>query len=341
MAYCEQKQQTKAAKQSYLSGIEALFKRRQQEAFAVRDNYVKNIFTDPERYRSDLRKMLGWPLVDHDDDTCPLVESMALASEDGYQIYRMRFQILPEVEMTGLFFRCCSDDKKPLVIVQHGGQGTPEHIAGFYGSTTNYHDMLHRVRGKGVHVFAPQLLLWKEDAYGIDYDRQELDARLKRVGSSITAVEVYGLTRIMDYFEGHGDVSCFGMVGLSYGGFYTLMTTAVDKRIKACISCSFFNTRDEIGWSDWTWRDSAYLFDDAEIACLIYPRQLYIAIGDQDELFPYESGIRSWERLVSLCHEQGTEWVDFKVFNGKHEFFLEEEPIIKFTERLQEEGEKR
>jgi len=228
--------------------------------------------------------------------------------------------------MAGLFFKQDGRNKKPLVLVQHGGLGTPELISGVYGNTSNYNDMLQRVRENDVHVFAPQLLIWG-DQYKTKFDRRAIDARLKRVGSSITAIEVFGLTRILDYFEQQEYVSSFGMVGLSYGGFYTLCTTAVDTRIKAAISCSFFNKRDAIGWSDWTWFKSAEKFDDAEIACLIYPRKLYIEVGDNDELFNYKYAVESFEQVKTMCKQVGTEWVEFKVFDGAHEFCKDDEPI--------------
>ena len=140
--------------------------------------------------------------------------------------------------------------------------------------------------------------------------------------------------RIMDYFEKKSYISSFGMVGLSYGGFYTLFATAVDKRIKSAISCSFFNKRDIIGWSDWVWFKSAEVFDDAEIACLVYPRKLCIEIGNNDELFDYKYGIESFEKLKMICKEVGTEWVELKVFDGVHEFCTDDEPIAKLINDL-------
>lgn len=110
--------------------------------------------------------------------------------------------------MTGLFFKVDGEEKKPLVIAQHGGQGTPELISGVYGKTDIYNDMLQRIRENGVHVFAPQLLLWSDD-YNVEFDRKAIDARLKRVGSSITAVEIYRIIRILDYFEAQKYVSAF------------------------------------------------------------------------------------------------------------------------------------
>ena len=206
--------------------------------------------------------------------------------------------------------------------------GTPELIAGIEGDTSNYNDILHRVMQYDAHAFAPQLLLWSEErGCGINTKRKEIDAKLKRVGSSITAIEIHGITQIIDYFEKQDYVSGFGMIGLSYGGFYTLYTAAIDKRIKSAISCSFFNTRDVYDWIDWTWFKSAEKFDDAEIACLIYPRKLCLQIGNKDECFDYKYGIESFEKLKKYCEPVGTDWINFIVFDGTHEFCKDDSPI--------------
>jgi len=281
--------------------------------------------------------MLGWPLTEEKDNYLPLVEVKKLSEEDGYSVYRMQFEILEGLKMTGLLFKTCGEESRPLVIVQHGGLGTPELIAGIYGDTSNYNNMLHRIRKNDVHIFTPQLLLW-DDSYEVPYDRKEIDAGLKRVGSSITAIEVYGITRILDYFEKQEYVSVFGMVGMSYGGFYTLCVAAIDKRIKYAISCAYFNQRDRVHWSDWTWDKSAEKFDDAEIACLIYPRKLCIEIANRDELFNYKYGIKSFERLQEICADVGTDWVNLILFNGIHEFSNDDEPIcsmVKYLKYLQ------
>ena len=203
-----------------------------------------------------------------------------------------------------------------------------ELISGIYdGDTANYNDMLERVLKHDAHVFAPQLLLWDQKQYEVACERREIDARLKRVGSSVAAVELYGLMRVLDYFEAKENVSSFGMVGLSYGGFYTLYLTALDERIKSAISCSFFNKRDQYPWSDWTWFSSAEMFDDAEIAALVYPRKLCIALGNKDELFSVSHGVRSYEVLVEMCREVGTDWLSFLTFDGGHAFFKDDAPI--------------
>jgi len=329
MNFREEIKVSKKYKEEYLGGIERLIEKRQKDAKEKRKEYTKDIFKNPEKYREDLKKLLGWPLVDYEKSDSVNTEKELLFCEDGYSVYRMKVEILDGVYMTGLFYKR-DNEKKPLVIVQHGGDGTPEVISGLYGNTYNYNEMLERVRKTGFHIFAPQLLLWHGD-YGVEYDRKNIDAKLKRVGSSITAIEIFGIMRILDYFEKETFVTNFGMVGLSYGGFYTLFTAAIDTRIKSAISCAFFNTRDKALFDDWSWKDFGYKFDDAEIACLIYPRKICIEIADNDELFECKYGEKSFEKVKEMSKDVGCDWVDFIVFAGTHEFYTEDEPIKKLA----------
>ncbi len=334
MFYKEEYEPTKQNKENYVNELWALVQKRNNDAIATRDTYIKDIFKNPEKYREDFKKMLGWPLVDYEKSGIPEAESEKITEDEEYEVFRMKFEILPELHMTGLFFRSKGEGKRPLVIAQHGADGSPEFAAGFYGDTSNYNSMVADILKHGVHLFAPQLLLWEREWYQVEYDRKGIDAQLKRTGSTITAVEIFGITRILDYFASQPFVSNFGMVGLSYGGFYTLCTTAVDTRIKSAVSCAFFNSRDAVNWSDWTWENAAKKFDDAEIACLVYPRHLSIMIGDKDALFDEKYGKRSYERLKEISKGVGEAWFDFTVFDGYHEFYCGGDQIEKLIDDI-------
>ena len=332
MIYREEDCVSQPYKQNYLDGIEKLIEKKQKEAEAIRKEYAKSIFSDSERYREQFKAMLGWPLTEKRDTTPPEVKFTKLASEDEYDIYRAEVDILDGLILSGIFFKIHGDEPRPFVIVQHGGLGTPELIAGMRGdgSTGNYSDMLPRTLKYGVHVFAPQLLLWNTAIFGVEHERKDIDARLKRLGSSITAIEVHGLMRIYDYFEAQDYVSTLGMLGLSYGGFYTLFTSAIDTRIKSSVACSFFNARDKVPWCDWVWFNSGYKFDDAEIACLIYPRRITFQMGDKDKLFDHTESTRSYEKIKSYCQAAGVsdDWVEHLVFEGTHEFYTPDDAPI-------------
>ncbi len=319
MNYRETSEATIPIREKYVRGIEDVIKKRQAELKAARLEYTESIFTDAEKYRDEFKGMLGWPLVGYEKKEMPEPTAEHLSSEDGYDIYRMHFDVLDGFTLSGIFMKHKGEGKRPLIICQHGGEGTPELITGIYGATGNYNDMEERVMKRGVNTFSPQLLLWR-DGYGVPYSRGALDGQLKSVGGSITALEVFAITRALDYFEKQDYVSCFGMVGLSYGGFYTLFTAAADTRIKSAISCSFFNSRSEISWTDWTWKDWLTKFNDAEVACLVYPRKLYIAVGDRDQLFKAEVAKESFETVKEMSREVGLDWVKFDCFDGVHEF---------------------
>jgi len=184
-----------------------------------------------------------------------------------------------------------------------------------------------------VHVFAPQLLLWDTKEYGNSYDRLEIDRRLKRVGSSITAVEVYAVMRSLDYFEHLMPGAVFGMAGLSYGGFYTLFTAAADTRIRSALSCSFFSTRRDYAWPDWSWFNAAGSYEDAEVACLVYPRRLCIEMGDHDFLFAGEKTLQEAARVRKYAGDN-TDWFDCILFDGDHEFYCDDAPLDRMIEDL-------
>ena len=319
MKHQETFEATIPTREDYVEGFKRVIRKRQEEIRKERDEYAKKLFTDGDGCREDFKKLLGWPLVGFDGGEMPEPKSELISTEDGYDVYRMHFKVLDGFTVSGILLKLHGDEKRPMVIAQHGGEGTPEVICGLLGGTENYNDMVQRVMARGTHIFAPQLLLWR-NAFGVTYKRGETDAALKNLGGSITALEVFAITRIIDYFEKQDYVKNFGMVGLSYGGFYTLFTTAVDTRIKSAISSSFFNSREEVSWVDWTWKDLLFKFDDAEVACLCYPRKLYIAVGAQDALFNVEFGRRSFERITTLSASVGTDWIKFDDFEGVHEF---------------------
>jgi len=332
IGYREDSGTSKAYKETYLKGIKNLIERREQAAVSRRDRYCRDIFCKQEMYREDFKAMLGWPLTEKKDMSVPGAKIEKLADDKVCSIYRISIEVLDGLSMTGLLFRK-GESNKPLVIAQHGGLGTPEVVGNLYGDTSNYNHMIERMLSYDVNVFAPQLLIW-DASYEVEFDRASLDAQLKRVGSSITALELYGLSRILDYFETQDYVSNFGMVGLSYGGFYTLFLAAIDARIKSAVSCSFFNNRKNYAWNDWTWFRCAETFSDAEIACLVYPRKLCIEVGTKDALFDINSAREEICRLKEMCCTVGDQWLDIIEFEGIHEFCLEEAALKRLTEEL-------
>lgn len=302
----------------YLNGLEKLLEQRTKDCQKQRDEFGKAIISDQEYYRKRFRDMLGWPLNEKPKTILSVTEQKTFEN-DKVIIRRMQFELFDGFYFYGILIRHKTDKKLPLVISQHGGLGTPEICCSFFDSA-NYKDMSERIFDKGVNVFAPQLDLWQEERFGPSGKRNDFDMKLKQLGGSIAALEIYSIMRCIDYFEKKDYCNGkFGMVGLSYGGFYTLYTTAADTRIKAALSCSHFNDRIKYGWMSKSFINAASTFLDAEVAALVYPRRLAIEVGDNDELFEPESAALEFERLKRY-YGKDIDKLHFHIFNGVHEF---------------------
>ncbi len=224
------------------------------------------------------------------------------------------------------------------MISQHGGTGTPEVCSTlFEGETSyNYNDMTRRILEYDVNVFAPQMLLWSVEEYGIEYDREYIDAVLKLLGGSIAALEIYCLQRSLDYFEAQDyvDKERIGMIGLSYGGMYTLYTAAIETRIKAAVSSSFFCDRaNDREHNDWKYKGLAYNFFDAEVAMLTRPRKIYIAMGNDDPLFDSSKSVEEFEYIKGACPDW-KEWTELQIFEGEHEFCPDDRLLKRFMKDM-------
>ena len=54
-----------------------------------------------------------------------------------------------------------------------------------------------------------------------------------------------------------------------------------------------------------------------------------VEIADNDELFDYKHGLKSFERVKEICKNVGTDWINLILFEGVHEFCKDDEPIRK------------
>lgn len=338
MKYNEEVNVTEPQKQSYLASINSLIKNRQAKYDQKRIDNLNRIINEPEQSRNEFIDMLGWPLTEKITKPISVKKELLSEEDDGYNIYRMSFEIFENFFFYGLLFEY-RDKKLPFVICQHGGLGTPESCSGIYnGDTANYNHMTERIVQRGVHAFAPQLLLWSKEKYGIDYDRVILDAQLKQLGGSIAALEIYCIRSVIAYFEAQAyvDAERIGMAGLSYGGFYTLYTAAIEKKIKAALCSSFFNDLYRYSWVDFTWKSSAEKFLNSEAALLCYPRKLWLSVGSEDTCFELDTAQKEYNRLcdeIEICKINKT-WLNFEIYKSNHVFCPDDNFVDEFTSEL-------
>jgi dienelactone hydrolase len=257
------------------------------------------------------------------------------AGEDEVATYtRCWIPVAPELEMYGLYIvPKHAKLPAPLIISQHGGGGTPE-LATFNGGA-NYFDMVRGAVAEGYIVFAPLMIF--NPGSDVDHNspipeaiRQRLDARLRLLGTSLTGVETSMVSRALDTLLERPEIQAdrVGMVGLSYGGYYTLHTVAVETRIKCAVSSCFFGDQSarmcmdqHDAWSDMRFLGTVTDLADPELVALICPRPLQVQVGRTDELFDVKDSQRMAQRAGEYYRRLGLEErFDFVDFEGGHEW---------------------
>src|SRR5205085_5131738 len=105
-------------------------------------------------------------------------------------------------------------------------------------------DMVRGGVKRGYVVWAPTHL-FHADGFPPDV-RNRMDDRLRLVGTSLTAVEIAKITRSLDVILKRPEVDPkrVAMVGLSYGGYYTLVTAALEPRVRAAVSSCYFGVQE-------------------------------------------------------------------------------------------------
>lgn len=332
-------------RQEYVNSIERYISVLEEKSYKIREQFMpaSDFAENIELYRKEYIKMLGAPLIGY-KSTVPKVKTEYVASDDACKIYRLSIETMDDFFFYGMLMVPLGVNKAPLVIAQHGGYGTPELCSDMHGKN-NYNHMVQRLLERGVIVFAPQLLIWNADSnietapiYNVKYDRDDFDKKLKHYGSSITALEIYNIRRSIDYLETlecvEPDRIC--MMGLSYGGFFTLYTMAADTRIISGYSCGCFNDRAKFSTVDWTWKNSGNTFHDAEIAGLCAPRRLYLEVGKTDDVFDYHSAVNEAPRVEKyFAALNASQNICFHVWNGGHKVNAEDDGLDFFLKEIE------
>ena len=340
ITYTESVEAGNSFRAEYLDGVKKIIHSREIEVDKRRREFDKALAADTEFYRGKLIEMCGWPLTkrfqNDREKELPTVKKQYITKDGEYSIYRMQLEVMPGLWFYGMLFVKEDGCKRPFVIAQHGNLGTPERISSLInGDSLNYNEMNNRILSRDVNVFAPQLLMWRTDVFGNEYDRNKLDAQLKLCGSSIIALELYCLMRSLDWFEKeeYVDEKRIGMVGMSMGAMYTMYMSAIDKRICSALASSFFCRHYDIMNPNYVYTGAGSNFMDAEKVMLVRPRKIYLAMGDKDVLFKAPDSIKEFE-IIKKMYPDWQEWCDLRIFEGGHEFIPDNDLLDKMINDL-------
>lgn len=340
-SYKEPPETGNSYRKEYLDGMDSLIERKYAEGERIRRQLLKDIIENPGKHRDGLKEMLGWPLVGETDFSYK-VNKEFVTEDNGVKIYRVQTTILGGLPMYGMLFISDESADTPMIIANHGGLGAPELCSGLLEiGTINYNYMVERILKYKVNIFAPQYLNWSQERFKVaeenmerraDYGfRQLRDSQLQQLGGSISAVEIFGVMRSIDYLIKSGICreDRIGMTGLSYGGFYTLFLAAIDTRIKAsCSFCFYSDMKDKTNgrFRDWVWKNAANTYFDSEILALVYPRKIDIYMGEYDELFNHKVSKAEFARFCEVLGDKA-DFASHTVFDGTHE-------VIKFDDSM-------
>lgn len=246
--------------------------------------------------------------------------------EDSIGIYhRVWIPVAPGLDTYGLYIV----PKKvklpaPLVISLHGGGGIPEGAL-FHGGS-NYHDQIRGAVEHGYVVWAPLFVMQpfadRDKGTPVPADiRKTLDAQLRARGTSLMGLEMTKITRALDRILERPEVNParVAMIGLSYGGYYTLYIAAVEPRIKVAIaSCSFRNTPAA---KDGVTEGRPIDLTSPDQVALVAPRPLQIQVGIKDTQAPIDT-VRQTAPLARGHYEKAgkPELFDYAEFDGGHEW---------------------
>lgn len=278
-----------------------------------------------EKFRTGFCQSIGYP----PPGDVPAKEStFDVIGEDTIGVYhRFMIPVLPGVHCEGIYITPKKrEGKVPLVIAMHGGGGSPE-VALFKGGA-NYHDMVRGGVKRGYAVFAPQHLF---SAEGFPKDvRNRTDSRMRLLGTSLTAVEIAKIVRGLDVVLKRPEIDPerVAMVGLSYGGYYALVTPAIDTRIKVSVCSCYYGVqesryeRDELSVpSDFQFMDRFSLFRDSDLAALVCPRALQIQAGEKDGVDHRDGGKKLAPLSKAYYEKLGIgDRFEHRIFAGGHEF---------------------
>jgi dienelactone hydrolase len=227
----------------------------------------------------------------------------------------------------------------PLVVTQHGISSSPEHCLGVAPGDTVYWAFAQRLLreakdGGGAYaVLAP--LLTTDGAY-----RGRLDRLCRALGFTLQGLEVAKISRLLDWALSleFVDPNRIAMWGLSMGGFYTLITTPCEPRIRVAIIAAFFNHRvnklviEDPRYSCYLPVNEEYIFirgwlrefSDAELLALICPRPVQVQCGRCDGISWWPMVVEEFKRGRSYYERLGVgERCELCLHPGGHEIAYE------------------
>jgi len=251
----------------------------------------------PEAYEKSVerfREYFRHEVVGHfDHDLLPFdARSRKAYDEEKWTGYEVVLDVFPDVIAYGIL--CLPkdlkpDDKRPVVVCQHGLEGRPQDIVtGDHGA---YHDFASKLAERGFITFAPQNLYIGKDRF------RTLQRKAYTLKKTLFSIIVPQHQQIVNWLKTHPNVDGerIAFYGLSYGGKSAMRIPPLvtDYCLSICSAdfnewvCKNASTRSRYSYV-WTGEYEIFEFDlgstfnYAEMAALIAPRPFMVERGHFD-----------------------------------------------------------
>jgi dienelactone hydrolase len=229
--------------------------------------------------------------------------SRKIYDEEEWEGYDVVLDVWPDVFAWGVL--CIPKDikpgeKRPVVICQHGLEGTPYHTIDTAASAyRGYKSFAARLAERGFITFAPHNLYRGHNEFRM------MQRKANPLKASLFSIITPQHTQILNWLETlpYVDKDRIGFYGLSYGGKSAMRIPAIEQRYKLSICSADFNEwvrvnadihfpdaymyrGEEYEMVEW---DLGHSFNYAEMTYLIAPRPFMVERGRSDGV-----GIDPW-----------------------------------------------
>ncbi len=245
--------------------------------------------------------------------------------------YEVMLDVYPDVFAYGILLipKCIrKDEKRPVVVCQHGLEGRPQSIVDPNGPRHPYRKFAYDLAKEGFVTYAPQNPYIGQDVYRV------LQRKANPLKLSLFSFIVRQHEQTLAWLSSlpFVDAERIGFYGISYGGKTAMRVPALLEQYSLSICSADFN--------EWIWKNASarhrysYLFSReyempefnlgntfnyAEMSWMICPRPFMVERGHHDGVAPDEWVAYEYAKTYRHYALQGLEdRTEIEYFNGPH-----------------------
>ena len=280
---------------------------------------------------ADFREQFAENVIGRFDEELapPNPRSKQIIDSEKWTAWDVVLDVYPDFQVWGVLLLpkgMQPDEKRPVVVCQHGRNGVPRDTID--AGKSAYNDFAAELADRGFIVFSPHNLYRGEDRY------RWLDRKANLIGCSLFSFITASHEQILTFLKNQPNVDPdrIAFYGLSYGGETAVRVPALLTDYCLSICSGDFNqwTRkvadpdfpngfmDTNEWEMPYW-NMGNTFDYAELAGLIFPRPFFVERGHHDRVSTDEWVAHEYAKVRALYAQFGlADQTGIEFFQGGH-----------------------